>query len=549
MWTLLLSRAGDPPGSFFDRRHLDAGELKIGRSAAMCDIVLPDEQRVVSRTHCTISAHGLELFVVDTSAHGVALNDPAARITPHMPVSVRANDRLIIGGFVVTIATEAMGAGVAIVPPPPPPLPGMAAPRGEDQWFDAPADPMWDDGPQSGGMHDFLSGAIHDMLAPPPGAALPPAAFGIGDALSQAFSRPIMAEPMHAPSDFGIPEDWLSGPSNGGGAPAADPFAPTPARGDPFAPSPARDDPFAPSPARDDPFAPSPAGGDPFAPAPAAFDPFASPSSPGGDPFGGGDAFAASPPASDPFAPAPAPASGGFSFDDPPALSAPGFDDPFDLARPSAPPPAPPPASAAPAPSQAAPATPSADAWAAFYEGVGLSAEEMRLSPDAMRKLGVMYRQVVLGLSDILKDRAAFKDEFRVERTQISIGRNNPLKHLPPFDAAKILLSEPLPGFMDSEDAIRTAFEDAKKHQMAMLAGVQRALSAVFDRLSPAEIEKMIEKATAQRKGLSFRRGVDRWSVYLTVFEALKRDATSNANGVMSVAFREGYEEFLKSAR
>jgi hypothetical protein len=30
---------------------------------------------------------------------------------------------------------------------------------------------------------------------------------------------------------------------------------------------------------------------------------------------------------------------------------------------------------------------------------------------------------------------------------------------------------------------------------------------------------------------------------------ALKKDATSNANGVMSVAFREGYEDYLSSAR
>lgn len=518
MWTLLLSRAGDPPGTFFDRRHLDAGELKIGRSAAMCDIVLPDEQRVVSRTHCTISAHGLELFVVDISAHGVALNDPAARIAPHMPISVRANDRLIIGGFVVTIATEAAGAGVAIVPPPPPPLPGMTAQRGADQFFDAPADPMWDDGPQGAGMHDFLSGAIHDMLAPPPGSVQPPAAFGIGDALSQAFSRPIMAEPMLSAVDFGIPEDWLSGGSSADGA--GDPFAPTPTEApDPFSARPMEPDPFAP-PGGFDPFGTSALSDDPFARQPSSSrDPFAD------DPFGGPPQRPRDTQAVDPSRTAENDAAEPFRS----AGSAPS-------------------ASHAPA-SPASAAPPAGDPWAAFYEGVGLPAEELRLAPDAMRKLGVLYRQVVLGLSDILKDRAAFKAEFRVERTQISIRRNNPLKHLPPFDAAKILLSDPLPGFMDSEDAIRSAFEDAKKHQLAMLAGVQRALSAVFDRLSPAEIEKMIEKAQAQRKGLSFRRGVDRWSVYLTVFEALKRDATSNANGVMSVAFREGYEEFLKSSR
>lgn len=533
MWTLLLSRTGDPPGTFFDRRHLDSGEIKVGRSAVMCDIVLPDDEGVVSRTHCTILAAGLELFVLDQSSNGVALNDPVSRIAPHTPVPVRSNDRLIIGSFVITIATEAMGAGIALVPPPPPPLPGMAAqPRGQDAWFDAPADAMWDDGPQGAAMHDFLGGALHDMLAPP-GGSMPMASnssgFDVGDLLGQAFSRPILAEPLPSPVDFGIPEDWAGG--SGGGL-GQDPFAaqPLPAGRDPFGDMPPPrapvDDPFGDMPAAraplDDPFgaAPPPRAplDDPFGDMPAARAPL-------DDPFG---EIAPPQPAgrlNDPFDFAPAPASaGGFdAFEAPP------------------PPPAPPKAAAAP--------QISGDAWAAFYEGAGLTADELRLAPDAMRRLGVMYRQVVLGLADILQDRAAFKDEFRVERTQISIGRNNPLKHLPPLDAAKVLMGDPLPGFMNSEDAIRTAFEDAKKHQLAMLAGVQRALTAVFDRLSPPEIEKMIEKATSQKKGLSFRRGVDRWSVYLTVFEALRRDATSNANGVMSVAFREGYEDFLKSAR
>jgi type VI secretion system FHA domain protein len=202
-----------------------------------------------------------------------------------------------------------------------------------------------------------------------------------------------------------------------------------------------------------------------------------------------------------------------------------------------------------PAQKPASAGSPSDAAWDAFFEGAGLSPDELRLAPDAMRRLGVLYRQTVLGLWDIIQDRASFKDEFRVERTQLSMGKNNPLKHLPPLEAAKILLGDiALPGFMDSEEALRTAFEDIKKHQLAMLAGVQQALIAVFDRLSPAEIEKMVEKAAGSRKGLSFGRGIDRWSVYQTLFEALRKDATSNANGVMSVAFREGYEKFLKSA-
>jgi predicted component of type VI protein secretion system len=74
---------------------------------------------------------------------------------------------------------------------------------------------------------------------------------------------------------------------------------------------------------------------------------------------------------------------------------------------------------------------------------------------------------------------------------------------------------------------------------------VQHALTAVFERLSPGEIERVMAKAAGAKKGFAFSRGVNPWTVYQTVFEALRRDATSNVNSVMSVAFREGYEKFL----
>lgn len=470
MWTLLLSRLSDPPGVYFDRRQLDAGEMKIGRSGKTCDIVLPNDDGLISREHCSIVASGLDLFVTDTSKNGVSLNDPAARIVPHQPVPVRPHDRLIINDFVITVVTAAEGAGVGLVAPPPPPIPGFDGPAvgGQDVWFDTPAaDPIWQDGPDLGGgfgaglggdaVHDFLAGGNAFFDAPmgqePPGRH--PEDFGFSPGMGEAFVRPIMADPLPM-DDFGIPEDWAATPV-GGGAP--DPFA---------------------------------------APMPAPHDAFG-----GADPFGG----------TDPFAPIPA---------------APSF--------------------ATPAPPPAAPAPATGADWSAFYEGAGLSPDELQLPPDAMYRLGVLYRQVVLGLCDVLQDRAAFKDEFRVERTQLSIGKNNPLKHLPALDAAKVLIGKGLPGFMDSEEAVRTSFEDVKKHQMAMLAGVQRALLVAFDRLSPQEIEKFTEKAGAHKKGLLGRKP-DTWAVYITVFEALKRDATSNANGVMSVAFREGYENFMKQLR
>ncbi|WP_426166047.1 type VI secretion system-associated FHA domain protein TagH [Sandarakinorhabdus sp. DWP1-3-1] len=530
MWTFLLSRIGDAPGSYVDRRQFDGGQMKIGRNARSCDWALPDDQGHLSREHCTISAVGLDLFVIDTSTNGVMLNAPGQRIAPQVPVAVRVKDKLLLGDFVIEIATESAGAGVALTPAAAPPLPGggsagfdgMAQP---DAWFTPAADPIWGTGPdRHAEVHDFLGHAMHDFLGPAPGsggggAPIDPA---WGGPMSDAFSKPIMAAMTPVAADFGIPEDWAAPPR--AAAPAA------PAAADPFgdfaapALAPAVDDPFA---------AFAPAAADPFGgPPPKAFGALA-------DPFA--DAFGDAAPATMPDDPFALPGNAVSPDDDPFAMPA------------AAPPPqvfAATPASAArPAPAAAHGAAPAGDGWAAFCDGAGLDPDDLRLAPDAMRRLGVLYRQVVLGLSDLIQDRAAFKDEFRVERTQLSMGKNNPLKHLPPLDSAKLLLGDPLPGFMPADEALRTAFEDVKKHQLAMLAGVQHALNAVFERLSPAEIEALMAKASGAKRGLPFTRGINPWTVYQTVFEALRRDAVSNVNSVMSMAFRDGYEKFLKAGK
>lgn len=544
MWTLLLARLADPPGTFIDRRQFDGGQIKVGRNAKTCDWVLPDEHGHISREHCTISAIGLDLFVIDTSSNGVALNQPGQRISPQVPVGIRVKDRLLLGDFAIEIATESAGAGISLMPAPPPPLPGGASSFGQpDAWFDAPADPIWGNGGSGGAagfgaggfgaggfdggnseVHEFLGNAMHDFLGSPPARGGPPVDPAWGGPMADAFSKPIMAQMQPASADFGIPEDWAAPParSTANAPPAADPFAD-------FAPPPpggfggAAADPFG-APMAD------PFGGPAPKPFAAPFpDPFGEPL-PTADPFGAAFADPETGHQPDPFA-LPAVAAGG------PGATG---HDPFAVA------PATPASKPVPAPAAAV----TGDAgWAAFCAGAGMEQDDLRLSADAMQRLGVLYRQVVLGLSDLIQDRAAFKDEFRVERTQLSMGRNNPLKHLPALDSAKLLLGDPLPGFMPADEAVRTAFEDIKKHQLAMLAGVQHALNAVFERLSPTEIEKLMEKAAGAKRGLPFTRGINPWTVYQTVFEALRRDAVSNANSVMSVAFRDGYEKFLKAGK
>jgi len=548
MWTLLLSRASEPHTTI-DRRQIDGGQIKIGRSIGKCDWVIPDQEGFVSGEHCTILVGGIDLFVIDTSSNGTALNHEGAPLPPHQPVPIRVNDRLLLGSFVIEIAPE--GAAAVIAPPSASFATGPSVAQTDD-WFQAGSDPIWNAGRRDAEVHEFLGGAFDDFMGAPAESSRRDTGEAFGAVgLGAAFSRPIMAPMTPGMGDFGIPEDWASvGAASTPAARdpfAADPFATNPSAADPFSP-----DPFAAKPPTSDPFAPDPFASDPRATDSFANDPFAAPAAPGwpqpgasgdaADPFadpsstalvpGGFDDIGRSPPGADPFA----------DFFAAP-IADPGSFPPLPASAPAPAAPPPPPAPSVQSPTADA-ASGEAD-WAAFCEGAGIDPADFRRSPDAMRQLGVLYKQVVLGLSDLIQDRAAFKSEFRLGVTTLAIGRNNPLKMLDPRDTAKLMLDRPMPGFMPADEAIRSAFADIKKHQMAMLAGVQHALTAVFQRLAPTEIERLMQKAASARRG-PFRRGVDPWTVYQTVFDALRVDATSNANSVMSVAFREGYEAFLK---
>jgi len=188
MWTLLLSRLNDPPGSFFDRRQIDMGQIKVGRSERTCDLVLPDDQGFVSREHCTISATGLDLFVTDTSKNGVALNNPGQRILPGQAVAIRPGDRLLINDFVIAVTTPAEAAGASFSAPPPPPLPQAGSTAGDDIWGAGPADPFLGDLGGSG-THDFLSGGGFSPAPAAPAFGADPFGGGLGG--GGAFCLPV----------------------------------------------------------------------------------------------------------------------------------------------------------------------------------------------------------------------------------------------------------------------------------------------------------------------------------------------------------------------
>lgn len=503
--TLKFQSSGAVPG---DGRPvtLRGPSLTIGRGPEN-DLVLPDPDRMISKTHCVIEDQGGHPVVVDLSTNGTFLNY-GKQALGRVPTPLSDGDVLILGPYelVVQVSAEAHWSE---------PLPPMGeGPVGHGQAGRAP-DPykLIDDAAPGG---DFLDGLLGAAKPVGPGQFRKPE--DQVDLLSPLGEAPGQGAPLLAPRP-----DLPVGPAMRDHAPAVtDSFRLGAA---PAAKSVIPDD-------WDDFLAPTPK---PAAPAGQALPP-------GADPFSHGNPFApaAPEPADDPFAallgqpPAP-PAA-------PLPPQAPTGADPFvtDPNRGPMPPPAP-----APVPAPAAPIA-AADSSRAFLAALG--AEEVRLTDaelgPTMTRLGTTLRAMITGLREILMTRTSIKSEFRIEQTMVNAGGNNPLKFsVTPEQAIEAMVKPNARGYLPADEAAAQALEDIKAHEIAMVTGMEAALKGVLKKLDPNALTQAIEA----KGGFGFlkNRKAQYWETYETMYAEISDQAQNDFHELFAREFAQAYRAQL----
>jgi predicted component of type VI protein secretion system len=179
----------------------------------------------------------------------------------------------------------------------------------------------------------------------------------------------------------------------------------------------------------------------------------------------------------------------------------------------------------------------------AFCEGAkidvsALSAEE----PDEiMRRAGAIYRQMVLGLGDLVSERSIAKADLRMDRTTIDARDNNPFKWAPTRRLATDLLLGQEAGFLSGPDAIKASFEDLKRHMLGTLAGFAAAMRAILERMSPEAIEQRLD---GQSRFLKSRPALA-WAEYEKAHADLRTQLSENCGGPINAAFVAAYEQSL----
>jgi predicted component of type VI protein secretion system len=159
-----------------------------------------------------------------------------------------------------------------------------------------------------------------------------------------------------------------------------------------------------------------------------------------------------------------------------------------------------------------------------------------------MRRLGAVYREMVLGLTDLMEERTAVKADYRMDRTAIRPADNNPFRWAGAQRVALDLLRDRQDGFLSGPHAVRSAFTDVKKHLLCVFAGAGAALGAVLQALSP----KVVEAGVPARDILLKGRGAATWGRYVAAHTAYQRDAAQSPNGLSNREFSIAYGRRLE---
>jgi type VI secretion system protein len=185
-------------------------------------------------------------------------------------------------------------------------------------------------------------------------------------------------------------------------------------------------------------------------------------------------------------------------------------------------------------------------ALASFLAAAGLAAvpltgaEKVRI----MRDSGQMLVATISGLIALLSARKTMKEEFRIDRTNISPKSNNPLKfQTSAADAMRQLLIDRPPGFLPGPQSIEEALDDLKRHQVALMAGMQATLATVVARFDPATLEKRLEQSSILEDLLPAARKARYWEVFKTCYKEIVNELQDDFHKDLGEKFARAYLE------
>ena len=176
----------------------------------------------------------------------------------------------------------------------------------------------------------------------------------------------------------------------------------------------------------------------------------------------------------------------------------------------------------------------------AFCQGAGIDASTLsgEDSEEVMRRAGAVYRQMVLGVGDLMAERDRARGRYQLTRTTIRSANNNPFKWAPSQRLAIDLLLAGSSGFLSGPAALQASFRDLKRHLVATFAGLQGSLRSAVDAFDPVGIDA----AMADRSSLLKSRAALQMAEVGERHADLKRQLEQGIEGSLDRAFVSAYD-------
>lgn len=189
----------------------------------------------------------------------------------------------------------------------------------------------------------------------------------------------------------------------------------------------------------------------------------------------------------------------------------------------------------------------------AFLEGLGIPDLDV---PEAsqeeyMRMMGEALQHAIHGLIQSLRLRDEFKKEFIVSRTVISPIDNNPLKYSVNVEDAlsRAFLKTKSDAYLSIEEAIQKSFEDIAAHHMALVAGMQAAVSGMLDLFSPSELERNMRSVSFMDHVIPQFKHARMWEAYLREYQVIVENAKEDFHELLGEKFTKAYTEQVSALR
>ncbi len=178
----------------------------------------------------------------------------------------------------------------------------------------------------------------------------------------------------------------------------------------------------------------------------------------------------------------------------------------------------------------------------AFLEGLGLKPEDLigRNKVDIMHSAGEMLKILTKGTMEILQTRNEIKREFGMDVTRIGAVRNNPLKFCQRIEEAMLIMLTHSDGYLGPQESVSEGVVDVKAHQVAVMSGMQAALTALLKRFEPAALESQLNVRFTLSKKSRY------WDLYTTSYQQLQLEAQDNFHGLFGEEFSRVYEEQVR---